>query len=131
MTWPILNLVSVQMREGEIPYLFWNGYRSFVEQNQGRLSQPNTAVIDGIPMVQYYAERSVVSVQWKMSEMPWKLRPDTPIPPDAKYALISELGYRYLPGEHPVRSVIDRTWTVVWSFKEPGTWGLRLYERQE
>jgi hypothetical protein len=70
-----------------------------------------------------------LSVHWTMSEMPWELRPDTPIPPDAKYALISELGYQYLPVEHPVRSVIDRTWTVVWSFKEPGTWGLRLYER--
>jgi hypothetical protein len=130
ITWPVLNLVAVQMREQEIPAFFWNGYQSFIEHNQWRLSQPNAAVIDGRPMVQFYAEHSGVSVQWKMSKMPWNPS-DTPIPPDAKYALISELSYRYLPVEHPVRSVIDRTWTVVWSFKEPGTWGLRLYERQE
>lgn len=131
ITWPMLNLVTMRMQAQNIPELFWNGYQSFVEHNQWRLSQPDAAVIDGIPMVRYYAERSAVSVQWKMSGMPWELRPDTAIPPATKYALISELGYRYLPVEHPVRSVIDRHWSVVWSFKEPGTWGLRLYERQE
>jgi hypothetical protein len=126
--WAVLNLVAVWMHKQEIPELFWNGYRSFVTHNQGRLGQPYAAGIDGIPIVRYYAEQSAVAVQWEMTPLPCTLRPDTPpIPVDAKYVLISELSYRYCS----VSSVIDRPWTVVWSFKEPGTWGLRLYERQE
>jgi len=127
MTWPIGNLVLVEMRADEIPYLFWNGYRSFVEQNQSRLGQPVVASIDGVPMLRYYAGQSAIPVKWTMSELPWRL--SEPIPRDAKYALISEVNYRYLPLEHPARSIIDRNWKVVWSFKEAGTWGLRLYER--
>jgi hypothetical protein len=51
--------------------------------------------------------------------------------PKAKYALISEVAYRYMPVEQPVRRIIDSTWKVIWWHKTKGSWGLRLYERPD
>ncbi|HEV2176833.1 MAG TPA: hypothetical protein VGW33_06490 [Terriglobia bacterium] len=123
------NLAWLSWNPNRIPYPATDGYRAFVEGNRSRLGETALAVVYGIPILKFYAEQSRVPVGWEVTEMPWTTRSDAELPQDAKYALISELAYRYMPPDQPVRRVIDSTWKVVWSFKANRSWGLRLYER--
>jgi hypothetical protein len=127
----VVNLAFLSLDSHRIPYLATNGYKAFVEENRSLLSQTASAIVYGSPDIKFYAEQAQVSVNWKVAEMPWTTRPDVLLPANAKYALISELVYRYMPVDQPVRRVIDNTWKVIWSFKTKGSWGLRLYERPD
>jgi hypothetical protein len=127
----VVNLAVLSLDPHRTPYLATNGYKAFVEENRNLLGQTASAIVYGSPVLKFYAEQSQVRVAWNVAEMPWTTRPDVLLPVKAKYALISELGYRYMPVVQPVRRVIDSAWKVIWSFKTKRSWGLRLYERAD
>jgi hypothetical protein len=124
-----VNLTWLSWNPNRIPYLNTNGYRAFVEGNAKRLSETETVIIFGEPILKFYAEQAHIPINWKLSRMPWTPRHDVDLPAQAKYALIPELAYRYLPADQPVQRDIVAKWRLVWSFKENRSYGLRLYER--
>lgn len=122
----IANLVSHWSDPSRVPVLAYDGYRAFVRDNRTRLAEPVIAFADGPPQVEFYTSVAGAPMGWKLLQSPWTTREDASIPADAKYALISEISYRYLP---VIRQMTDNNWKVVWSYKTPRNWGLRLYER--
>jgi hypothetical protein len=127
----VVNLIFLSLDTHRIPYPATDGYKPFVEENRNLLNQTASALVFGSPVLKFYAEHSQVTVNWNVAEAPWTTRPDVLLPPNAKYALISELYYRYMPIDQSLRRVIDNNWKVIWSFKTAQSWGLRLYERPD
>jgi hypothetical protein len=127
----VVNLAFLSLDTHRTPYLATDGYKAFVEQNRNLLNQTASAIVYGGPDLQFYAKLSQVKMNWNIAEAPWTTRPDALLPANAKYALISELCYRYMPVDQPLRHLIDNDWKVIWSFKSARSWGLRLYERPD
>lgn len=125
------NLAWTMHNPNRIPELSTNGYKEFVRENSVRLGESATAIVYGDPILKFYAAQAQVPIRWDISQMNWTTRSDIELPADAKYALLSELAYRYLPANQPVQRDITSKWTVVWSFKADRTYGLRLYEKPE
>jgi hypothetical protein len=123
------NLAWLSWNPNQTPYPDTNGYRACVENNANRLAETETAIVYGEPILKFYAAQAHTPIHWEISRMPWTTHHDFRLPPEAKYALISEVAYRYLPADQPVQRDIVAKWKVVWSFKESHSYGLRLYER--
>lgn len=123
------NLAWLSWDPNRIPYLDTNGYRAFVEGNAKRLSETETAIVYGEPILKFYAGQAHTPINWELFVPPWTTHHDFSLPAQAKYALIPELAYRYLPADQPVQRDVVAKWKLVWSFKENRSYGLRLYER--
>ena len=95
------------------------------------MAQHRAAVVYGSRILAYYAAQKDVTVDWKITEFPWTTRADAMLPPEAQYALVTELVYQYMAPDQPVRRIIADQWKMVWSYKSDRSWGLRLYERPQ
>jgi len=120
------NLVAHWSDSSRVPVLAYDGYRAFVRDNKTRLAERVTALADGPPQVEFYTSMAGAPMGWRVLQSPWTTREDASISPEAKYALISEISYRYFP---VIQRMINNNWKVVWSYKTSRSWGLRLYER--
>lgn len=125
----VVNLGYQWWAPWRIPYLATNGYTKFVEENPAILAEEKIAVVGGVPILRFYASQAGKPIGWQMKWTHWTSDQPAELPDNAEYALLTELVYRYYPREHPVRSVIVPNWQVTWEFKEPHTYGLRLYQR--
>jgi hypothetical protein len=125
----VTNL-SVLSRDSDwIPYLANDGYQAFVEQNGKRLGEHVTAIVYGTPILNFYAYVHKTAIHWNVTELPWTTLADAQLPRGTQYALVSEIIYRCMPPDQPVRRIICDHWKLIWSFKSNHSWGLRLYEK--
>jgi len=127
----IANVYWIRSDTGEIPYLYWGSYKKFVTENPELLNQTEAGIVDGVPILSFYARQASAPIRCKLHEMPWSTDPNKPVPETAKWALVSELCWRFLPKEAPIRRVVVDQWDPVWSSKEAGSRELRLYRRPE
>jgi hypothetical protein len=77
-------------------------------------------------MLNFYARQEHDSVSWKEREYPWSPLND-PIPPRTKYALVPEFMWTDTPPDNVTR-VIAKSWKLIWLYKAPHEWELRLYQ---
>jgi hypothetical protein len=126
----LTNLVWLSRSSSYTPFLATGGYRAFVTQGASRLREKAKAVVYGLPVLSVYAREAGLAPAWDVSEMPWtSLRDGVHIPDDVKYVLIPAFIYEDMPADHAMRRIIAEHWKVVWSFRGPGVWELRLFER--
>ena len=124
-----LNLMWLSRSPSYTPFFATNGYRAFLKEEQNRLREKVKAIVYGLPVLRFYAQRYGTSLAWDVSEMLWTTRADAPLPAEVKYVLIPAFVYKYMPHEQPMRRVVAEHWKVVWSFKVDHVWELRLYEK--
>jgi hypothetical protein len=114
-----------------IPYPATDGYRAFVQQNRSRLHENARAIVYGGPVLNFYLGQERETMAWNATEFSWAPLRNDPLPADTRYVLVPEFVYKGTPPENPVRSVVDRSWKVVWSYKVPHVWELRLYQNPQ
>jgi hypothetical protein len=129
VTLAALNAVRLSRTPSYTPFLATDGYRAFVEQGGSFLGEKATAVVYGLPVLNYYAKQVGVTPTWHASEMIWTSVADERLIGDAKYVLIPAFIYEHMPADHPTRRIVAEQWKVVWSFERPRVWELRLFER--
>lgn len=123
----IMNLAWLAGPSPYIPYPATDGYRAFVQQNRRRLHEDARAVVYGVPVLNFYLDQERETNAWNTTEFYWApLRND--LPPGTKYVLVPQFVYEGTPPENQVRSVVAKSWKVVWSYKVPHVWELRLYQ---
>jgi hypothetical protein len=127
----LVNLVRLSRSPTYTPFLATDGYRAFVEEGKSRMREKATAVVYGVPVLTFYARKAGVVPAWNALEIPWTTQADVPLAADAKYVLIPAFIYEHMPADHPTRRIVLDQWKVVWSFKRPHVWELRLFERPE
>ena len=125
----VVNLGYQWWAPRRIPYLATNGYAKFVEENSTVLAENEVAIVGGIPILRFYASQAAKPIAWQTKWTHWTSDQPAELPDNAKYALLTELVYKHYPREHPAQSVIVPNWQVVWEYKRPRTFGLRLYRR--
>lgn len=125
----LANLVRLSRSPSYTPFLATDGYRAFVEQGKSFLGDEASAVVYGLPVLSYYAKEVGVVPKWNASEIVWTSVADEQLLRDAKYVLIPAFFYEHMPADHPTRRIVLERWKVVWSFKRPHVWELRLFER--
>src|SRR5262249_38094591 len=111
-----------------IPYPATDGYRAFVQQNRSRLHEKARPFVYGTPVLNFYLGQERETSAWNATEFYWAPLRNDPLPAETKYMLVPEFVYKGTPPENPVRSVVDKSWKVVWSYKVPHVWELRLYQ---
>lgn len=124
-----LNLIWLSQSSSYTPYLATDGYRAFVQEEQNRLGERTKALVYGLPVLWLYAQQYRTAFAWDVREMPWTTRADAPLPADIKYVLIPAFVNNCMPAEQPMRRIVAKHWTVVWSFKVDHVWRLQLYEK--
>jgi hypothetical protein len=123
------NMLRASMNQQYTPQIATEGYRRFVAEHRDLLSERAAAVVSGDPILRFYAREAKASIEWQITQLPRLPQPNTPWPPDTKYALIFEPAYLYMSSDQPVRRIIIDNWKLVWSLKQSRSWGLRFYER--
>jgi len=126
-----LNLIWLSRSPSYTPYLATDGYRAFLKEDENRLREKAKALVYGLPVLKLYAQQYGTSLAWEVSEMPWTVRADAPLPAEVKYVLIPAFVYNHMPAEQPMRRVVAEHWKVVWSYKVDHVWELRLYENPQ
>jgi hypothetical protein len=125
----LANLTRLSSSASYTPFIATDGYRAFIAEGKSRLSEKATAVVYGLPVLKFYARQAGVAPRWDAHELPWTTLVN-PLPDDTKYVLLPSFIYSYMPADHPTRRVADH-WKVVWSFRSPHVWELRLFERPD
>jgi hypothetical protein len=125
----LVNLVRLSRSPTYTPFLATDGYRAFVEEGQSRMREKAKAVVYGLPILTLYAQKAGVAPAWNALEIPWTSLANVPLAADAKYVLIPAFFYEHMPADHPTRRIVLDQWKVVWSFKRPHVWELRLFEK--
>jgi hypothetical protein len=126
-TLALANLARLAWSSSYTPFLATDGYRAFVAEGASRLREKATAVVYGLPVLSFYAQKAGVTPAWTASELPWTTF-DYPLPAGTKYVLLPAFIDGYMPANHPTRRIVADHWKVVWSFKGPHVWELRLFE---
>lgn len=124
----MLNFLCLWLDSAYTPFLSTGGYEAFLQQNSKRLSQHTSALVYGRPILRFYVQHGNEKLGWKIGEVPWTTAADAPLASDVEYVLIPALVYNDMPREQPMRRIVAEHWNLVWSFKFPGTWELRLYQ---
>lgn len=125
-----LNLLWMAKGSSWVPYLKTDGYRALIRENRERLHEKVRASVYGTVILNFYAGQEHDSVGWKQTEYPWSPLTD-PLPAETKYALVPEFMWTDTPPDNLTRTVVAKSWKVVWSYKRPHEWELRLYENPE
>jgi hypothetical protein len=125
----LVNLVRLSRSPNYTPFPATDGYRAFVEEGASRLREKAPAIVYGLPVLSFYAQKAGVVPAWDATEIIWTSRADIRLLGDAKYVLIPAFVYEHMPADHPARRIVAQHWKVVWSFKGPHVWELRLFER--
>ncbi|MBV9402008.1 MAG: hypothetical protein JO062_28800 [Bryobacterales bacterium] len=124
------NMAWSSIKAQYIPQVATAGYKLFLSEHRNLLKEPAAAVVNGSPILRFYAGQLNTKIAWHLTEVPRSASADERWPQDAKYGLIVEPAYLYMPSDRPVRRIIVDKWKLVWSFKQARSWGLRFYERQ-
>jgi hypothetical protein len=125
----LANLARLSSSTSYTPFLATDGYRAFIAEGKSRLAEKATALVYGTPVLKFYARQAGVTPAWDTHELSWTTHLN-PLPEGTKYVLLPSFVYSYMPPDHPTRRVAEH-WKVVWSFKSPHVWELRLFERPD
>jgi hypothetical protein len=121
------NLARLTWSSSYTPFLATDGYRAFVAEGASRLREKATAVVYGLPVLSFYARQAGITPAWDARELPWTTF-NYPLPVDTRYVLMPTFIDAHMPADHPTRRIVADHWKVVWSFKGPHVWELRLFE---
>lgn len=126
----VVNLAYQTWLPTRIPYLAVDGFATFVTSEGLRLAEPTPALVSGSPILRFYAAQAGQPIGWRITELPWSAEATTAQLSSSQYALLTEFVYGFYPPSHPARRVIVETWDIVWEYKKPHTYGVRLYRRR-
>ena len=114
-----------------------DGFKVLLETQRNVLGEKVKAMVDGAPILNFYAQQARFPLGWSVSEA-WLSSPTPLIPdprlkiahltPDIKYVLIPSFAADCLPEDHPLRSIVAPHWRLIWVFHSPAAWDLRLYQ---
>ena len=129
IAWAAINLFCLVHFATEPAATSAFGYKAFIRDNRPILADAKTKVILFAPILKLYCQQEGVPIACDLVEYPWFVTPDTTLPPDAEYALMSPLNCDDMPLTQPMRRIVSEHWKLVWDVKAEHGNELRLYQK--